>query len=135
MASKDECQVLDNGSKNNQEQTINRRESLKKIAQVSYAVPATMVLLTSTRAVAQSCPPECTDFEFTIHPDTDADVIANYFVCENVPQEVYPTQFQDNVYRGQCGTDVVVTTSVFGPISYTIEPPPATNYFLYPPPP
>lgn len=63
--------------------TITRRESLKRIAVTAYAAPATMVLLSSKRAVAQSDNCAC-DLEAGINLlDNDFDATVSWFDCSS----------------------------------------------------
>jgi hypothetical protein len=74
-------------SENQPKATITRRESLKKIAVTAYAAPATMVLLTSKRAVAQSepCACELSGIGINVNANTFS-ATRSWFNCPNIDQ-------------------------------------------------
>ena len=117
---------------------ITRRDSLKRIAVTAYAVPTTMALLTSTRAVAQSaaCPSPCENRAFTItHVFTGVTVTGSWTNCagQNINAQIPPTGPGGTPPSGNaaCGTQVTVSGGPPGPVSFDVDVNVANNNFVY----
>lgn len=113
---------------------ITRRQSLKTMAAGAYAVPATMVLLSAQRAVAQSCPAECTLVDFTVNSTNNTSVLIRWEDCQTSQStNWYITSTNPFENQAACGTQVRVSYPNGGSTQdYDVSADPNQNDFSWP---